>query len=66
MDPGCIRAKPSHLQYFLHEEGIPLEKDGVRSWKQECMYESSWRKRCEEYQGMVKDKVVEAEWSTLM
>jgi len=29
------------------------------------MYGSSKRKRCEEYQSMVKDKVAEAEWKYL-
>jgi len=33
-----------------------------RSLNQECMYGSSRRKRHEEYQSMVKDKVEEAEW----
>jgi len=32
---------------------------------QECMCGSSRRKRLEEYQSMVKDKVVEAEWKYL-
>jgi len=32
---------------------------------QECMYGSSRRKRSEEYQSMVKDKVAEAEWKYL-
>jgi len=37
------------------------QKDDIRSLNQECMYGSSRRKRCEEYQSMVKDKVAEAE-----
>jgi len=41
------------------------QKDGVRSLNQECLYGSSRRKRHEEYQSMVKDKVAEVEWKYL-
>jgi len=42
--------------------GLIQQKDGVRSLNQECLYGSSRRKRHEEYQSMVKDKLAEAEW----
>jgi len=49
-----------------NEECVPCglihQKDGIRSLNQERLYGSSRRKRHEEYQCIVKDKVAEAEW----
>jgi len=74
------KAKVHNVKVIPNEECVPnhkllvmdnwtcsliQQKDGVRSLNQECIYGSSRRKRHEEYQSIVKDKVAEAEWKYL-
>jgi len=69
------KAKVHNVKVIPNEECVPKhklsvigliqQKDGIRSLNQECVYGGSRRKRREEYQTMVKDKVAEAEWKCL-
>ena len=59
-----MKCVPKH-KLLLWICGLIQRKDGIRSLKQECMYGTSRRKRREEYQSMVKDKIAEAEWKYL-
>jgi len=71
------KAKVHNVNVIPNEECVPRHKllvtdkqfntteNGIRGLRQECMHESSRRKKCEEYKSMVRDKAEEAEWKYL-
>jgi len=62
LTPLCIVfLLPSALLFENFILLVRINIKGIRSLNQECVYGSSRRKRHEEYQSMVKDKVEEAE-----